>query len=343
MHVKRRQQFFSVNGSKPDILYCSSSERMEEEADCDKACSESIAEDESVEDEEEAEILGQELEAQGSVKRKKAGRKSCWPEEFVEEVVNVVCESEYYRKKLLFTNCKATKNLEIYCRIVKEAKNRLSESNKIFDFTAVQTRTKFRSCIAICKKASMKRKCGSGITNYMDNSPAWLKKLFSFVESRDSCDPTLASEPSFAVLPESSPDEGNDSRVFSSKTPDQTKTLFVPIPKKRLKKDTATSLLKEAVTAFNNYASKDPATGIIDFLKEENEKSRQHELRMMEIQMNMFQTMMASFQFGNLQRGVIPQHATFTPRQGGCQPKSFENLDPQVNSWLSYMNSGDEI
>ena len=53
-----------------------------------------------MEDEEETEILGQELEAQGSVtlKRKKAGRKSCWPEEFVEEVVNVVCESEYYRK-----------------------------------------------------------------------------------------------------------------------------------------------------------------------------------------------------------------------------------------------------
>ena len=83
MHVKRRQQFFNVNGSKPDILYCSSSERMEEEADYDKACSESIAEDESVEDEEETEILGQELEAQGSVTQKErkldanlAGQKS---------------------------------------------------------------------------------------------------------------------------------------------------------------------------------------------------------------------------------------------------------------------------
>ena len=59
------------------------------------------------------------MEAQDSVtlKRKKAERKSCWPEEFVEEVVNV-CESEYYRKKLIFTNFKATKNLALYCKIV---------------------------------------------------------------------------------------------------------------------------------------------------------------------------------------------------------------------------------
>ena len=303
---------------------------MEEDADCDKTCSE----DESVDNEEETERLGRELKAQKKErrkrKRKKAERKSCWPEDFVEEVVNVVCESEYYRKKLMFTNCKATKSLEIYCRIVKEVKNHLSENNKIFDFTAVQTRTKFKSCIAICKKASMKRKNGLDMTNYIDKSPAWFKKLFSFVESQDSCDPTLASEPSFAVLSESSPDEGNDSRVLSSETSEQAKKLFVPIPKKRLKKNTTTSLLKEAVTAFSNYASKDPATEITDFLKEEKEKSKQHEVRMMEIQMNIFQTMMTSFQSGNLLQGLIPQqHATFAPRQGDCsnnEPKSFAKL-----------------
>ena len=165
-------------------------------------------------------------------------------------------------------------------------KNRLNESNKISDFTAVQARTKFKSCIAVCKKASMKRMCGSGITDDVDESSAWFKKSFSFVESRDSCDPTLASEPSFAVLSESSPDEGTDSRL-SSETPEQAKKLFVPIPKKRLKKDTTTSLLKEAVTVLNKYASRNTAAGVLDFLKEENKKSRQHEIRM---------TMMASFQ-----------------------------------------------
>ena len=79
------------------MLYCMLNEKMKEEADCDKACSESIAEDESVKDEDETDRLGKELEAHGSVtaKRKRAGRKSCWAEEFVEEVVNVVCEVNY--------------------------------------------------------------------------------------------------------------------------------------------------------------------------------------------------------------------------------------------------------
>ena len=175
-------------------------------------------------------------------------------------------------------------------------KNRLNESKKIFDFTAVQTRTKFKSCIAVYKKASMKRMCDSGITDDVDESSAWFKKSLSFVESRDSCDPTLALEPSFVVLSKSSPDEGTDSWLLSSETPEQAKKLFVPIPKKRLKKDTTTSLLKEAVTVLNKYASRNPAAGILDFLKEENKKSRQHEIRMMEVRMNMFQMMMASFQ-----------------------------------------------
>ena len=101
-----------MNDSEPDMFYSGLHARMDEEADADKTYSESVNEDES-EEEEEANRLGQELEAQGTttLKRKKVGRKSCWPEEFVEEIVNIICENEYYRKKLIFTNCKATQAL----------------------------------------------------------------------------------------------------------------------------------------------------------------------------------------------------------------------------------------
>ena len=103
----------------------------------------------------------------------------------------------------------------------------------------------------------------------------------------------MASESSFAVQSESNLDKANtDSRVLPSNTPRQTKKLFVPIPKKRLKKDTTTSLLKEAVTAFHKYAYKDPSAGIIDFLKEENGKFGRHGIKMMEIQMHLFHTTM---------------------------------------------------
>jgi len=49
-YLKGRQKFFSVNDSEPDMYY-SLDARTEEEADSDKPCSESIAEDESVEEE----------------------------------------------------------------------------------------------------------------------------------------------------------------------------------------------------------------------------------------------------------------------------------------------------
>eukprot|EP00794_Sanderia_malayensis_P006707 gene6707-7469_t len=61
--------------------------------------------EEDDEDDEADQVLGQELKAQGSTtlkRKKKAGRKSCWPEEAIDEIVNVVCENEYYRKKLIY-------------------------------------------------------------------------------------------------------------------------------------------------------------------------------------------------------------------------------------------------
>jgi len=55
--------------------------------------------DDDGEAEEVIEGLGQELESQGSVtlKRKgRAGRKPRWPEEYVNEIVQIICENEYY-------------------------------------------------------------------------------------------------------------------------------------------------------------------------------------------------------------------------------------------------------
>ena len=314
------------------------------------------------------------MESQGSVtlKRKgRAGRKPRWPEEYVNEIVQIICENEYYRRRLIFTNSKASKNLEIYAKIVNQAKAYFSKSGgylEKFDFTPVQTRTKFKACVGICKKASMKRKCGSGITNFMDQQPAWFKQLFPFVESRDSCDPSFAMEPSFSISassPENSSEESPSESPYSctSKSSDKPlattpkgllkkQDLFVPTPPKGVKKDTTTSVMKEAVTAFNIFAARDPSNALIGFLKEENERNRQHEKSMLEMQMQMFQAMMASFG-GYQQQGQMfqQQQASFSTREPhsavnqympGEKPSgSFEN-NPRTNSgWLAYMNRED--
>ena len=81
-------------------------------------CSEDIEE----EDDGEVSELGRALELQGSAIRKegkkKNRRKSFWSEDHVNELIDVICESEYYNRKLIFTNNKAVKNSELYCKML---------------------------------------------------------------------------------------------------------------------------------------------------------------------------------------------------------------------------------
>ena len=138
-----------------------------------------------------------ESSAARSKMKRKAGRKAIWPIEAVEEVARAICENETYRKRLIFTKNKASTSFEIYTEIVLQLKDRMQERQKTFEFSPEQTRNKFKSCISACKKASMTRRNGSGIKNFMQHQPTWFQKLFAYVESKDSCNPDLADEPSF--------------------------------------------------------------------------------------------------------------------------------------------------
>ena len=79
---------------------------------------------------------------------------------------------------------------------------KLLEQEQNFNISAKQARTKFKACVAACKKASMTRRTKSGIANFMDNRPEWFHKLFTYVESRDWFNPEMAKEPSFQMLDE---------------------------------------------------------------------------------------------------------------------------------------------
>ena len=189
--------------NEKDWCYTQTVDKDDQESSFDRTSVVSEAEEETDEEYSEADPLSdQDLHTQGSVtlkKKRKAGRKSCWPDEVVNEVVNVMCENELYKRRLIFTNNKASKNLELYSKVVNDVTDCLNKRGKeSFAFTPVQTMTKFKSCVAICKKASMTIKCGSGLENCMDQKPPWFKQVVPFVASRDSCNPNLASEPSFA-------------------------------------------------------------------------------------------------------------------------------------------------
>lgn len=324
---------------------------------------------ESEEDDEETD-LGHALKLQGSVTlknkpKKKQGRKSVWPDDSINELIDIICEDDYYRKKLIFTNNKAVKNAEIYAKVLKDVKSRFASKDSNFPFTVAQIRIKFKACISICKKAAMTRKTASGIDNFMNEKGYgfWFKKLYPFVESRDSCNPDKAIEPSFTILAQnidSGPDlESSNGSSSDPATRKVKKDLYVPIPNKRCKKETTNSLLKEAVTTFNNFVAKDPTESLLAYFREESERSRQHERELAQMHMQMWQTMLMATvgPQQNMQGPPInpapnmastPQHMhgsqQYTNLRTAQMPTSSArgNNERPFSSWTSYIGQNED-
>ena len=240
------------------------------------------------------------LPRQKKVVKKRVGRKAAWPDECIDEIIDIICASDFYRKKLIFTNNKSFRNTEVFEKVAKEAIVRLEESGKEFPFTCHQIRTKFKSCVAICKKTAMLRQTASGIDNFIDAKgySKWFKQLFQFVQSRDSCQPDLGIEPSAVMLctdsPSTSCSASTNSAYPLSSAPVSTIDLFVPRKVRTEKSPKVLDVLGDAVKAFNRVMEQDVNREGLNFMKEENERSRQHDMKLMEMQMNLFKAVLSS-------------------------------------------------
>ena len=76
---------------------------------------------------------------------KKRGRRAQSEYQHVNDLVETICENEYFRRKLIFTNNKPQKNKEVYDKVIKEL-NEQCESN--FCLTGLDQIEKL--CIAMC-------------------------------------------------------------------------------------------------------------------------------------------------------------------------------------------------
>ena len=124
---------------------------------------------------------------------KKGGRKTRWSQS-LSDLVDIIISSEYYKKKLIFTNTKNQKNGEIYAQILVTPKEPASERGEEVPFTYIQLRTKFKKAIAECKKAALTIKTATGIKRFIEEKSygAWFNDLFSIVKICAACRPELA-------------------------------------------------------------------------------------------------------------------------------------------------------
>lgn len=216
-------------------------------------------------------------------KKKKPGRKAKWCPRALDDLIDIIVSSNSYRKKLIFTNTKNQRNGELYGEILKEVKARASARGENFSFSVNQLRSKFKKCVCMCKQAALTQKTATGIKRFQEDQGfgKWFTALFEVVKTRESCQPDLALEPSASPSPSDLSGECLDD---SGKE----KELFVPVKAKRRQSskerlDTATT---EALTLVKEAVQNDPTKELISFMKEEMEKSRQHELKLFQLLLN---------------------------------------------------------
>ena len=216
--------------------------------------------------------------------KKKPGRKSNWSPEAVDDFIDIVVNDDYYKRKLIFTNTKNQKNGVIYEKILLQLKERAAKRGDILQFTVPQLRTKFKKCISDCKHVALTMKTATGIKRFQEERGfgKWFNMLFPLVKSRDSCKPELALEPSSVeqqLTKKASPDDGKEG-------------IFIPVKKKQKVKasDKISESAIEAINVVKDTLKNDPTKDLIAFMKEELEKSREHELKLVGLMQSFRQT-----------------------------------------------------
>ena len=223
--------------------------------------------------------------AKNKTKKNKGGRCSSWSPEEVNNLVDIIVNNAYYQRKLIFINTKNQRNSEIYEKILKEMKERASERGSEFTFSVSQKHTKFKKLVSECKGASMTIKTATGIKRFQEKQgyEKWFQALDALVKTRDSYRPEQAHEPSASAPP---PQE--NSQENSSSTDSSSPHLFVPVKShKKVKSNTELgNAISESLNVLKDLVNNDPTQEFISFSKDEMAKSREHELKMLQLSTN---------------------------------------------------------
>ena len=209
--------------------------------------------------------------------KKRPGRKSRWCPKSLDDFIDIIVNNDLYKKKLIFVNTKNQSNGIIYEKVLQELKQRASSRGDKFTFKVPQLRTKFKKCVSICKQAALTQKTATGIKRFQEEEGLgkWFAALYEVVKTRDSCQPDQALEPSSS---EKSFNDDADNQDAAE--------LFVPVKKIRKRvtaKDKLDTTTTEVLNLVREAVSTDPTRDLLNFMREEMDKSRQHELQLFQM------------------------------------------------------------
>ena len=275
-------------------------------------------------------------------KKKKSGRKSPWTSEDIDDFIDIVVSNTFYKRKLIFTNTKCQRNGEIYAEILTELKKRATARSKELEFSVKQLRTKFKKRVSDCKQAALTIRTATGTKRFQENRGLgnWFKSLFAVVQTRDSCQPDQAIEPS--SLKQSTSSDKSSKSADSDKSfqdhlennDDSEGGLFIPIKKRKKEKpkEKLEAAILEASELVKEVVNNDPTKELINFLREEMDRSREHECKMIQLLIqphldsNSFHSGSAQYTLSGL---LITEHFCQTHQIGQDGQRGPSGLSPQ--------------
>ena len=151
-----------------------------------------------------------------------------------------------------------------------------------------QLKLKFKKFASEYKRAVLTIKTGTGIKRFQEdkNFGGWFQKLYDIVKTRDSCQPEQAREPSatqfcrnVTCIPTADTAESETSSV------DLSQNMFVSEkqPKRKSNRDDP---ICEAMKLMKTMAENGPTKELISFMKDDIEKAREHELKLMQMMLS---------------------------------------------------------
>jgi len=177
---------------------------------------------------------------------------------------------------------KNQQNGKVYEKVLNELKSRAEGKRSSVPFTVAQVRGKIKKCISECKKAALTIKTATGVKRFQDdkNYGVWFDRLFELVKTRD-----LATEPLMNMpVTDCNDDVDNEDQDLDKDHPST--QPFVPVktaPKERKRKGDNTEIMTEAVNLLKTAVENDASKHMLVFLKEDIEKSREHELKLLKL------------------------------------------------------------
>ncbi|CAB3983910.1 Hypothetical predicted protein [Paramuricea clavata] len=261
-------------------------------------------------------------------KRKNNGRRSLWKSEYVDDMVDIITSSENFKRKLMFTNNKRATNGEVYSQVLEQIKER----HALFPFTVKQMRTKFKWCISMCKKVALTIQTATGIKRFVED-----KGYEQAIEpSTSTATRPTSSRSRSSSTGASSVDDLEDGEDKAEE--DVRSNMFVPIRKNKNKNESEP--VGKILKILETMAENDPTKELLNFMKEDAEKSRQSEMELVKLLASQNKEPPHS----HVPQQTVPQeHFTFGPQQ-----QYFEQLPPQhwgnQQHWVSHVpQEGQEI